>query len=184
MAEQVYFRRISWASLTLSFAVSLVVTFDAAKPVHASHFLTHPAGTPAAPNAPSLAAQAVAQVGARSDAQTRVLNAAGASSSAIKVFEIGAGIGIWNDAKVYLTPPNIPANDRMLERYKAGQPSNGMAQAEVGVAEAAPGLLRIAIEARHAQNPNGQNDQAYSLADAMRDAIWRRDAAARLRSQP
>ena len=35
--------------------------------------------------------------------------------------------------------------------------------------------------ARLVVDPNGQNDQAYSLADAMRDAIWRKNTAARLK---
>ena len=45
-----------------------------------------------------------------------------------------------------------------------------------------PGLLGIANQAHRAQDPNGQNAQAYSLADAMRDAIWRKNTAARLKS--
>ena len=44
------------------------------------------------------------------------------------------------------------------------------------------GLLGIANQAHRAQDPNGQNAQAYSLADAMRDAIWRKNTAARLKS--
>ena len=175
MAVRTYIRRILRASLTLSFAVSLVVSFDAASPVQASHFLTHPAGTPAALNAPSLAAQAAAQVAARSDAQARALQVRALNA---------AGINNWKDVNIYVTTPNIPAKDRLLKRYNAGGPSGGGAQVNTGEAVAAPGLLRIAIEARHAKNPNGQNNQAYSLADAMRDAAWRRDAAARLRSQP
>ena len=45
-----------------------------------------------------------------------------------------------------------------------------------------PGLLGIANQAHRAQDPNGRNAQAYSLADAMRDAIWRKQTAARLKS--
>ena len=45
-----------------------------------------------------------------------------------------------------------------------------------------PGLLGIANQASRAQNPNGRNAQAYSLADAMRDAIWRKQTMAKLNS--
>ena len=45
-----------------------------------------------------------------------------------------------------------------------------------------PGLLGIANQTIRGRDPNGQNNQAYSLADAMRDAIWRKTTAARLRS--
>jgi hypothetical protein len=41
------------------------------------------------------------------------------------------------------------------------------------------GLLAIANQFNRAQV---QNDRAYSLADAMRDAIWRKNTAARLKS--
>ena len=45
-----------------------------------------------------------------------------------------------------------------------------------------PGPLGIANLAQRGLEPDGQNDQAYSLADAMRDAIWRKNTAARLKS--
>ena len=45
-----------------------------------------------------------------------------------------------------------------------------------------PGLLGIANQTIRGRDPNAQNNQAYSLADAMRDAIWRKTTAARLRS--
>ncbi len=45
-----------------------------------------------------------------------------------------------------------------------------------------PGLLGIANLAHRGQGPDGQNGQAYSLADAMRDAIWRKKTMARLKS--
>ncbi len=111
MAVQLYSVRNLWASLAISFAVFLAVSFDSATPAQAGHFVTHPAGTPLAPNAPSLATQAVAQAGARSDTQARALKAAVAFSSALKPIEKGAGIKIWKDAKVYLAPPKIAAND-------------------------------------------------------------------------
>ena len=42
-----------------------------------------------------------------------------------------------------------------------------------------PGRLGIASQAHRGREPDGQYDQAYSLADAMRDAIWRKNTAAR-----
>ncbi len=44
-----------------------------------------------------------------------------------------------------------------------------------------PGLLGIANLVHSGQEPDGQNDQAYSLAYAMRDAIRRKNTAARLK---
>ncbi len=44
-----------------------------------------------------------------------------------------------------------------------------------------PGLLGIAAQAQRSQG-GGQGYPAYSLADAMRDAIWRKNTAARLKS--
>ncbi len=45
-----------------------------------------------------------------------------------------------------------------------------------------PGLLGIASQAHRGREPDGQNDHAYFLADAMPDAIWRKNTAARLKS--
>ena len=183
MAMQFNSGRILSASLAIIFAVSLAVAFDAAAPAQAGHFLTHPAGTPAAPSAPSLAARAEVQAGAPSLAgQTRAPNATAASSRAATLFKKGADINIKRDANVYITPRNIPGNDRRLERYNADRPNGGRSQAKAGEAAAVPGLLGIANEAHRGRDPDGRNNQAYSLADAMRDAIWRRDTAAKLRS--
>ena len=45
-----------------------------------------------------------------------------------------------------------------------------------------PGLLGIANLAQRGREPDGQNDQAYSLADAMHDAICCKNTAAWLKS--
>ncbi len=45
-----------------------------------------------------------------------------------------------------------------------------------------PCLLGIANLAQRGREPDGQNHQAYSLSDAMRDTIWRKNTAARLQS--
>ena len=71
MAVQLTFGRIISAVLAISLVVTLAMSFDAAAPVQAGHFLTHPAGTPAKPNAPSLAALAAGQADVRSVSQVR-----------------------------------------------------------------------------------------------------------------
>jgi hypothetical protein len=128
----------------------------------------------------------VNRAGARSAAQTRALNAtqnaAAEPSGAATLFKNGAEIGIKKDANIYLTPRSIPDNDRFLKAYNADRPDAGRAQAKAGEAAAVPGLLGIANQTIRGRDRNGQNNQAYSLADAMRDAIWRKTTAARLRS--
>jgi hypothetical protein len=172
MAAKLKIRRILSASLAISLVVTLAVLFDATAPAQAGHFLTHPAGT--APSAPSLAAQ--------TRALNATQNAAAEPSGAATLFKNGAEIGVKNDANIYLTPRSIPDNDRFLKAYNADRPDAGRAQAKAGEAAAVPGLLGIANQTIRGRDRNGQNNQAYSLADAMRDAIWRKTTAARLRS--
>ena len=179
MALHRFSRRILSSSLGVSLAVSLVaslaLSFGAAEPASAGHFLTHPVGAPiaTAPNAATLAAQATALAAAQAAAQSNAKTA----SRAAKLFQKGTEIKIKKDANVYITARNIPENDRLLEAYNAGR-----VQTNVGEAAAAPGLLGIANQAHRAQDPDGRNAQAYSLADAMRDAIWRKNTAALLES--
>ena len=104
------------------------------------------------------------------------------SNRAATLFKNGAEIKIRKDAKLYITARNITENDRLLEAYNADRPDSGRVQTRLGEASAVPGLLGIANQAHRAQDPNGRNDQAYSLADAMRDAIWRKNTAARLKA--
>ncbi|MEE9210660.1 MAG: hypothetical protein V3U23_09425, partial [Kiloniellales bacterium] len=101
--------------------------------------------------------------------------------SAATLFQSGAEIRIKRDASVYITARNIPENDRLLAAYNADRPSGGRVRTRAGEATAAPGLLGIAAQAHRAQR-GGQGNPAYSLADAMRDAIWRKETAARLKS--
>ncbi len=146
-------------SLAISIIISLVaflaVSIGAAGPVRADPIVTQEAVQPAG---------------------------ASAGSSAAPLFQRGTEIKIRKDANVYITSRNIPENDRFLEAYNADRPNNGRVQTRVGEASAVPGLLGNANPAHRAQDPNGQNAQAYSLADAMRDAIWRKNTAARLKS--
>jgi hypothetical protein len=181
MAVHHFSGRILSSSLVVSLVAFLAVAFGAAEPARAGHFLTHPAEQPisvAAPSAATLAAQATAQAGARSAAQ----NAAQAGSRGVRLFQKGAEIKVKKDANVYITSRNIPENDRLLDAYNADRPNGGRVQTRAGEAAAVPGLLGIANQAHRARDPDGQNAQAYSLADAMRDAIWRKKTAARLKS--
>ncbi len=178
MAVHLFSGRILSVSLVIFLAAFLVVSSGADAPARAGHFLTHPAAESAGPSAATLAAQAAAQAGTRSAAQ----NAAKASARAATLFQSGTEIRIKKDANLYITSRNIPENDRLLEAYNADRPNGGRVQTRAGEATAVPGLLGIANQAHRAQDPNGQNAQAYSLADAMRDAIWRKNTAARLKS--
>jgi len=100
--------------------------------------------------------------------------AAGARSK----FERGVAIKVKRDAKVYITARNIPRNDRLLEAYSAERSNGGRVQTKAGEAAAVPGLLGIAAQAQRAHG----GGKTYSLADAMRDAVWRKKTAERLKS--
>ncbi len=186
MARQLFSGRILSASLAVALISSLMVSFGAAAPARAGHYLTHPASEPAAPHVGTLAAQVALQAKTRGAIQKAAYNVAynapGVSSRAAKLFRRGTKIEIERDARVYVTAPNIPKNDRLLEVYNADRPNRGRVQTRVGEATAVPGLLGIADQTYRALDPNGRNAQVYSLADAMRDAIWRKNTAARLKS--
>ncbi len=130
-------------------SIFLVVLFGLAGVARADHFLTHPA---AAPQAGKTAAH-----------------------EAKKLFETGKEINIKRDAKVYITPRNIPKNDRYLKAYDADKAAQNNANAT-------PGLLGIAKQAYRTQSSPGAVNKAYSLADAMRDAVWRKKTAAKLKT--
>jgi len=104
-----------------------------------------------------------------------------AAQRAATLFQSGAEIKIKKDASVYIAARNIPENDRLLEAYSADRPNVGRVSTRSGEAAAVPGLLGIAAQAKRSQG-GGQGSPSYSLADAMRDAIWRKDTAARLKS--
>ncbi len=181
MAVQFFSGRNLFKSLGVSLVVFLALfsgalSIGAAGPARAGHFLTHPIVTSAGPSAADLAAQATAQAGNRSAVQNQ------AKLRAATLFKNGSEIRIKKDANLYITSRNIPDNDRLLEAYNADRPNGGRVQTRLGEATAAPGLLGIANQAHRAQDPNGQNAKAYSLADAMRDAVWRKNTAARLES--
>jgi hypothetical protein len=144
-----------------------------------------PTRAPRAAKADWIAARKAAtpfRTGTGSAAPNAKSSAAGASSRAAALFKHGTEIKIKKDASVYITSRNIPKNDRPLETYNADRPNGGRVRTRAGEATAVPGLLGIAKQAHRAQDPNGQNAEAYSLADAMRDAVWRKNTAARLKS--
>jgi hypothetical protein len=101
--------------------------------------------------------------------------------SVATLFKNGTEIKIRKDASVYITARNIPENDRLLETYSTERSNGGRVQTRLGEATAVPGLLSIAAQAHRTQS-GSQGTPAYSLADAMRDAIWRKNTAARLKS--
>ncbi len=146
MAAFLWFGRV----LPIFLLVLLALTGTA----RAGHFLTHPAA----------AAQA---------AQATVPPQAEATQGARTLFEKGKEIKIKRDAKVTITPQNIPKGDRFLKAYSADQAPG---------ASTAPGLLGIATQAYRTQASAGTTNKAYSLADAMRDAVWRKKTAAKLKS--
>ncbi len=139
-----------WFGRVLS--VFLLVLFALAGTARADHFLTHPAATPQV-------AGATPQRAAARDGRA--------------LFQKGKEIKIKRDAKVYITPRNIPKNDRYLKAYSADQAAGG---------SSAPGLLGIASQTYRTQASAGTANKAYSLADAMRDAVWRKKTAAKLKS--
>ena len=136
-------------------SVFLLVLFALAGAARADHFLTHPAAAP-------LLAEAAPQASKT------------AAREAKKLFEKGKEIKVKRDANVYLTPRNIPKNDRYLKAYDADK-------AAKNDANAAPGLLGIAKQTYRTQSSAGTVNKAYSLADAMRDAVWRKKTAAKLK---
>ncbi len=105
----------------------------------------------------------------------------GAARKVATLFQSGTQIRVKNDASVYITARNIPENDRLLKAYSVERPNGGQVQTRSGEAKAVPGLLGIAAQTLRMQG-GGQDALAYSLADAMRDAIWRKNTAARLKS--
>ncbi len=138
-------------------SVVLLVLFALAGAARADHFLTHPA-------AALLLAEAATQAGAKATPR-----------EAKKLFEKGKEIKIKRDANVYITPRNIPKNDRFLKAYDADKAAKDNVNA-------APGLLGIATQTYRTQSSAGTVNKAYSLADAMRDAVWRKKTAAKLKT--
>ena len=105
----------------------------------------------------------------------RRANAGTTARSARTLFERGAEIKLKRDAKVYITTRNIPENDRLLKAYSVDKAAKSSGNA-------APGLLGIATQAYRTQGAARTANKTYSLADAMRDALWRKKTAAKLKT--
>jgi hypothetical protein len=144
--------------------VLVVVLFGLESTVRADHFLTHPA----APDAQTPNARKSTQV-APSHTKTR-------QRTAEELFESGIEVDSSRDANVYITPRNIPKNDRFLKAYSA----NKARQKETG-GITTPGLLSIAAQT-YRVNDRTNGKRAYTLADAMRDTIWRKNTSAKLKT--
>jgi len=159
------------SALAVLLALSGALWAAQATPAAADHFLTHgdalklkPTLQPA-PQAQPVPMPVPPAQQARADAQ-----------------DTAARLGrvVIEDANVYLAP-QAAGDDSVLQTYSADTAPQAKAE---GVA--VPGLLGIAAQAYRAQAANALSDdgatpQAYSLADAMRDAIWRKQTARRLR---
>ncbi len=169
------------------FALSLVVWCGVADPARA-HYRIHPdSPTAAGPQAAELAGQAARRVSSRATeaaaAQYTSTPAAQAAPRASVPFESGAKFTVQKDAEFYIISHNIPEIFCVLEGCNAGRPNHGRVQTKIGVAIGVPGLLDIARQALRSQSGGAPDDQAYMLTDAMRDAIWRNETAARLWAQ-
>lgn len=138
-----------------------------AAPAAADHFLTHGDALKPKPVAQPVPLPKPAAQQARAAAQDDSLR----SLSYLSV----------RDAKVYLAP-QAAGDDALLRSY-----STEATQAQAD-RRAVPGLLGIAAQAYRAKAVDlaggaagATPQQAYTLADAMRDAIWRKQTARRLR---
>ncbi len=152
-----------WFGRVLSvFVLVLLVLFGLAGEARAGHFLTHPAAT--------LQGAAVPQSVA---ARPQAVRVAAAARDAKALFQKGQEIKVKRDANVYITPQNIPKNDRFLKAYSVDKSAKGTCT---------PGPLGIASQTYRTQASAGTANKAYSLADAMRDAVWRKNTAAKLKS--
>ncbi len=89
------------------------------------------------------------------------------------LFERGGEIKVKGDPSVYIAPRNIPKNDRFLKAYSVDKAAKGAST---------PGLLGIASQAYRGRGAAGTANRSYTLADAMRDAVWRKQTAAKLKS--
>lgn len=177
------------AAAVLGLAIGLVLGLGA-EPAAADHFLTHPApAQQAAASGPSISIKALT---AGADATVFVAARAAAPAAPGEPSAEPSGRPP-HDAALLIAPGYVPDDDVLLGAYSA-DPKTRRA---VGLQ--ASGLLGIAAQAwraRHAEDRArgrarklgtagsdgaGEGEGAYSLADAMRDAIWRRETAAKLR---
>ncbi len=172
-------------SIGRTLSVSLVALVGLALVAGAVHFLNSPGSDVQAvpgPESKTDAPQGLAELNSPprnvAPIPTRAPRATDAGSRASRIatlFERGVEIKVKQGASVYPTPRNIPKNDRFLKTYDADNAArNG--------ANAAPGLLGIAAQTYRTQGGAGAaENKTYSLADAMHDAVWRKNTAAKLK---
>ncbi|MFQ6017984.1 MAG: hypothetical protein ACE5KF_07290 [Kiloniellaceae bacterium] len=158
----------------LSLAV-LVVSIGMAAPAAAGG----PGAAPAATGAGRPQAGANAQQWPPLPAYQVFRQAAKAAARGGKAVADPDGQASDHDASVYLTPRYVPKND-LLEAYSVDKAPQAKAD---GVP--VPGLLGIATQAyraNHSKLGGTAARKTYSLADAMRDAVWRKKTAAKLKN--
>lgn len=161
------------SALAVLLALSGALWAGQATPAAADHFLTH---------GDALKLKPTLQPAPQPQAQPMPMPVPPAQQARADAQDTAARLGrvVVQDANVYLAP-QAAGDDSVLQTYSADTAPQAKAQ---GVA--VPGLLGIAAQAYRAQAANALSDdgeapQAYSLADAMRDAIWRKQTAQRLR---
>ncbi len=148
-----------WRRRDLS--VLVVVLFSQAGEARADHFLTHPA---ASDRRTTTAQKAIVAVPPAAKTARR---------NAPELFKNRTEITIKGDVEVYITPRNIPEHDRFLKAYSTETAGK--------VGSVVPGLLSITDQAYRAQI-RIERKGAYTLSDAMRDAIWRKNTADKLKT--
>ena len=113
------------------------------------------------------------------DPSPRAANAESRAGRIARLFEKGFEINFEREASVYSTTRNIPENDRLLKTYGTEPPNGDAVRPRASEAAVPPGLPGIAAQARRHQW-RGQEKGSFTLANAMRDAIWRKNTAAKL----
>jgi len=165
-------------SIGRTLSVSLVALVGLALVTGVVHYLNSPGSevqTVPGPKSTATAPQSLVEPSSPPKKVVSILTRAPRASRAATLFKKGVEIKFKRDASVYLTPRYIPKNDRFLKTYDADHATrNG--------ANAAPGLLGIADQTYHIQGGAGvAENKTYSLADAMHDAVWRKNTAAKLK---
>ena len=157
-------------------SISLTIFFASIGSAQASHDVTHP-GTLAVPSIDQAAAPSAALRHPKHHPKRRRRGGAARQRCSIKE-------STWRSARTpaSITPRSIPENQPLLKSYSAAGRNGGLVKFRVGDIDTLPGLLGIANQIHRAQDSRGQNAQSYTLADAMTDAIWRKNTAARLKA--
>ncbi len=165
-------------SIGRTLSVSLIALVGLALVTGVVHYLNSPGSevqTVPGPKSTAAAPQSLVEPSSPPKKVVPIPTRAPRASRVATLFKKGVEIKFKRDASVYITPRNIPKNDRFLKAYDANNAArNG--------ANAAPGLLGIAAKTYRTQGGAGAaENKAYSLADAMHNAVWRKNTAAKLK---